>query len=56
MTGIAKLGKFGQNCLTFIVVPQVRSNMREKGKHEKKMRMKELKENTLIYIYVCMYI
>ena len=55
MTGIAQNGN---KRLIFIVVPQVRTNMREKsrrGQKQKYMRRDKSKENTLIYIhmYIC---
>ena len=47
---MAGLTQNGQKRLIFIVVPQVRTKMREKGKRKRKMRMNKSKENTLIYI------
>ena len=42
-----------QKHLIFIVVSQVRTKMREKGKQEKKsLRMNKSKENTLIYMHM----
>ena len=55
MTGIAQNGN---KRLIFIVVPQVRTNMREKsrrGQKQKYMRRDKSKENTLIYISICIY-
>ena len=42
----------GQKRLIFIVVPQGRTKMLEKGKGEKNVRMDKSKENTNIYPYV----
>ena len=53
MAGIAQ---DGQKNLIFIVVPQVRTKMREKGKCEKNnIGMDKSKENTLIYIHMYIY-
>ena len=50
MVGIAQNG---QKCFIFIVVPQVRTKLLEKGEQEKNnMRMDKSKENTLIYIHI----
>ena len=52
MVGIAQNE---QKRLIFIVVPQFRTKMREKGKREKNRKMDKSKENTLIYMhmYIC---
>ena len=42
--------------LIFIVLPQVRTNIREKGKREKNMKMGKSKENTLIFIVMYMHL
>ena len=55
MTGVAQNWK---KRLIFIVVPQVRTNMREKikrGQKQKYMRRDNSKETTLIYISICIY-
>ena len=40
----------GQKRLIFIVIPQIRMKIREKGKRGKNTRMDKSKENTLTYI------
>ena len=52
MVGIAQNG---QKRLMFILVPQVRTKMREKFKREKKKIVNKSKKNTLIYIHVNIY-
>ena len=42
--------------LIFIVLPQVRTNIREKGEREKNMKMGKSKENTLISIVMYMHL
>ena len=52
MVGIAQNG---QRRLIFIVVPPVRTKMKEKGKRKNPARMDKSKENTIIYIDMYMY-
>ena len=46
----------GQKRLIFIVVPQGRTKMLEKGKGEKNVRMDKSKENANIYPYVYIHL
>ena len=43
---MTRIAQDGQKRLIFIVVPQIRTKMREKGKLEKNMRMDKSKEKT----------
>ena len=52
MSGIAQNV---QKRLIFIVVFQVRTKMREKGKRGEKTKMNKLNENILIYMHMYIY-
>ena len=47
---MARIGQYGEKRLIFIVFPQVRAKVNEKGKREKS-RMDKSKENANIYPY-----
>ena len=52
MSGISQNG---QKRLIFVVFPEVRTKLNEKGKREKNIRMNKPKENTLIYMQMYIY-
>ena len=52
---MAEIAQNGQKRLIFIVIPQIRMKIREKGKRGKNTRMDKSKENTLIYIHKDIY-
>ena len=52
---MARIGQYGEKRLIFIVFPQVRAKVNEKGKREKS-RMEKSKENANIYPYAYIHI
>ena len=52
---MARIGQYGEKRLIFIVFPQLRAKVNEKGKREKS-RMDNSKENANIYPYAYIHI